>query len=83
MSTGGLPVAYYELRVSEKSDFTNDYDMTAPVTTTELTHTLSGLTPGRLYYVRVYTWTSQGPSPPAARAGALGNGELVSATAMS
>jgi hypothetical protein len=81
MSTGGLSVQYYEVHWSEQPDFTNDYDV-GMVTTNEYRIDLTGLTPNRQYYIRIYARNNVGPSPPANNIGEYCEGVQVSAVAM-
>jgi hypothetical protein len=81
MSTGGLSVTHYEIHWSEQSDFMNDYDV-GKITTNEHRIDITGLTPNRQYYFRIYTRTNKGPSPPATKIGEYGDGGLITAAAM-
>jgi hypothetical protein len=57
-STGGLAITEYEVSYNENLDFSG-YD-TGKVVTTNTRFSLTGLTPGRLYYIRVLARNSQG-----------------------
>jgi hypothetical protein len=57
-STGGSAIVEYSVQYSELQDFTG-YD-TGEFTTTGTTYTLTNLTPGRTYYLRVLARNAQG-----------------------
>jgi len=61
-SDGGATIIEYEISYSERSTFQDDYD-TGTVTTSNLQYTLSNLTPGRVYFVRVLARNAVGVSP--------------------
>jgi len=56
-STGGLPITEYEVSYSENLDFTG---FGGNFITADNRFTVTGLTPGRLYYIRVLARNSQG-----------------------
>jgi len=56
-STGGSAITEYQISYSELADFSN-YEDTK--TTPKLFYSLTGLTPGRLYYIRVLARNAQG-----------------------
>merc|ERR1711988_655747 len=57
-STGGSAIVEYSVQYNELQDFTG-YD-TGEFTTTGTTYTLTNLTPGRTYYLRVLARNAQG-----------------------
>lgn len=57
-STGGSAIVEYSIQYNELQDFTG-YD-SGEFTTTSTTYTLTGLTPGRTYYLRVLARNAQG-----------------------
>jgi len=57
-SDGGVVISEYLVSYNEEADFSG-YD-SGEVTTTDLSLTLTGLTPGRKYYIRVLARNTQG-----------------------
>lgn len=57
-STGGSDIVEYQVQYNELADFTG-YD-SGEFTTTDTTYTLTGLTAGRTYYMRVLARNAQG-----------------------
>jgi hypothetical protein len=61
-STGGAPVSDYLVEYNEQSDFSG-LDGGSLTTGSLTTWTLTGLTPGRTFYIRVLARNSQGSGP--------------------
>ena len=57
-STGGSDIVEYQVQYNELADFTG-YD-SGEFTTTSTSYTLTGLTAGRTYYMRVLARNAQG-----------------------
>ena len=63
-SDGGLSISQYAVSYNDLPDFSGlDSNNGTGFTTTSLSYTLTGLTPGKLYYVRVLARNSQGSGP--------------------
>ena len=63
-SDGGLPISQYAVSYNDLPDFSGlDSNNGTGFTTTSQSYTLTGLTPGKLYYVRVLARNSQGSGP--------------------
>jgi hypothetical protein len=63
-SDGGLPVTEYAIGYNDLPDFSGlDNNNGTGFTTTSLAYTVTGLTPGKLYYLRVLARNSQGSGP--------------------
>jgi hypothetical protein len=80
-SNGGLEVQEYQICYSEKPNFQNDYDKGCLVTT-EMTTTITGLTPGRNYHFRILARNAVGSGPYCAYTGANCIKELVPISAI-
>ena len=63
-SNGGLPISEYVVSYNNLPDFSGlNNNSGNGLTTTGLSYTLTGLTPGNLYYIRVLARNSQGSGP--------------------
>lgn len=57
-SDGGIDIAYYLVEWSASADFSGDEDDAGEDTSTLTSYTITGLTSGKIYYVRVYAYNS-------------------------
>lgn len=60
-STGGTPITEYQIEYNDRADFTGQDGATR--TTTDVKYTLTDLTPGRVYYIRVLARNAMGAGP--------------------
>jgi hypothetical protein len=80
-SDGGSSIIEYEISYSERANFKDDYD-TGLVTTSNLAYTLSSLTPGRTYYIRVLARNAVGVSSFCFHTGTNCNSDVIQVKAV-
>ncbi|MAD20061.1 MAG: hypothetical protein CMJ52_07615 [Planctomycetaceae bacterium] len=78
-SDGGSPIVEYEIEYNERSDFLGSDG--GLETASESPYIITGLTPGRTYYIRILARNTVGSGASCANAGSLCTGNLLSANA--